>query len=89
MENIKLNPGWEKLFNSNFPQTPIPDTLNVLPVVSDVAESFATTPAPVSPSDGSNGNLGKTILIVGLVSLACYGGYKWYKSNQEKKYKQV
>ena len=89
MENVKLDPRWEKLFHSNFPETTITDTPNVLPVVSDVAESFATSPAPVSTSGGSNGNLGNTILILGLLGLACYGGYRWYNYIQKKKNKRV
>jgi hypothetical protein len=52
-------------------------------------QGVATSPVPVSSSCGSNGNLGKTILIVGLVGLVFYGGYKWHKYNQEKKDKQV
>jgi hypothetical protein len=59
------------------------------PVIPDVVQSVATSSATVSPSGGNNGNLGKTILIVGLVSLACYGGYRWYNYIQEKKDKRV
>jgi hypothetical protein len=89
MENIKLDPRWENLFNSNFPQTPIPDTLNVLPVVSDVAESLATSPTPASPSGGNYRYLVDSILLTGVLFIAFYGGYRWHKHIQEKKYKQV
>ena len=84
METIVNSESFMKLYNQVHKINP-----EYSPVIPDVVQSVATTPAPVSPSDGSNGNLGKTILIVGLVSLACYGGYRWYKHIQEKKDKRV
>jgi len=84
METIVNSESFMKLYNQVHKINPEPS-----PVIPDIVQSIATSPAPVTPSGGSNGNLGKTILIVGLVSLACYGGYKWYNSIQEKKGKRV
>ena len=84
METLVNSESFMKLYNQVHKINP-----EYSPVIPDVLQSVATSPAPVSPSDGSNGNLGKTILIVGLVSLACYGGYRWYNYIQEKKYKRV
>ena len=84
METLVNSESFMKLYNQVHKINP-----EYSPVIPDVVQSVATSPAPVSPSDGSNGNLGKTILIVGLVSLACYGGYRWYNYIQEKKDKRV
>jgi len=84
METIVNSESFMKLYNQVHKINPEPS-----PVIPDIVKSIATSPAPVTPSGGSNGNLGKTILIVGLVSLACYGVYKWYNYIQEKKEKRV
>lgn len=85
MENIKLNPVWETLYNLNFPTKTPTVTPDVSSAVSEIAQSVATSPAPVTPSGGNNGNLGKTILITGLVGLVIYVGYRWYTNYQATK----
>jgi hypothetical protein len=84
MESMVKSDTFMKIYNQVHKINPEPS-----PVISDIVQSIATSSAPVSPSGGSNGNLGKTILIVGLICLACYGGYKWYNYIQEKKDKRV
>jgi hypothetical protein len=84
METIVNSESFMKLYNQVHKINPEPS-----PVIPDIVQSVATPPAPVPPSGESNGNLGNTILIVGLLSLACYGGYKLYNYIQEKKDKRV
>jgi len=69
-----------ELYNQTYPAIP-----ELPKVVSEVAQSVATSPAPVSSSVGNNGKLGKKILIFGLIGLAIYGGYRWYIYNHSKK----
>ena len=56
METIVNSESFMKLYNQVHKINPEPS-----PVIPDIAQSIATTPAPVSPSDGTNVNLGKTI----------------------------
>jgi len=80
MESIVKSTAFMELYNQTYPAIP-----ELPKVVSEVAQSVATSPAPVSTSVGNNGKLGKKILIVGLIGLAIYGGYKLYENYQAKK----
>ena len=84
METLVNSESFMKLYNQVHKINP-----ESSPVIPDVVQSVATSPAPVSSTDGSNGNLRNTILILGLLGLACYGGYRWYKYIQENKDKRV
>ncbi len=80
MESIVKSTAFMELYNQTYPAIP-----ELPKVVSEVAQSVATSPDSVSTSVGNNGNLGKKILIAGLIGLAIYGGYKLYENYQAKK----
>ena len=82
MENIVKSAAFMDLYYQQYPEIP-----ELSPVVSEVTQSVVTSHAPTSPTGESNGKLGKTILITGLIVLAIYGGYRWYIYNQAKKIK--
>ncbi len=84
MENFKINPGWEKLYNLNFHQTSTIDTPVGVPGLPEAAQAVAPTPF-VSTIDEDNGKLGKKLLIALWIGAFIYVGYNIYKNYEAKK----
>ena len=91
MENVKLNPVWETLYNLNFPTKTPTVTPDVSSAVSEIVQSVATSPTPASPSgeNNDNGKFIRNVLILAGIGLAIYGGYRWYTKYQKKKDKEL
>jgi hypothetical protein len=84
METLVKSEAFMRLYNQTFTITP-----ELTPVISEVAQSLATSPEPVSTSGGKNGKMVNTILITAGLCLLIYGGYRWHIYFQAKKVKQV
>lgn len=72
------------LYYQQYPEIP---ELSLM--VSEVSQAVVTSPAPTSSTGESNGKLGKTILITGLIVIVGCIGYKIHKNNLSKKNKQM
>jgi hypothetical protein len=84
MENINLSPGWQKLYDLNFPSSGSSITPVVTPPVSEPLQSVAVSPPSPSSSSGDSNVRMKIIVAAAIIGIICIG-YNIYKSYRAEK----